>query len=418
MRVSGRTAAIGLMTVVSVSILAACSSSGSGGGGGSTTSGGSGTSASGSSGGAPVHIAILAPVSAPALAEAASDQINAAKAAAAVVNKAGGVLGHQVVIDVLDEAGSATTAVTKLNSALSGGNKPVAVIQSDGSNITAAVIPITTQHKILSFNFAGTDTSIDPSKFPYNFDLAPSFDSFAASFCPQLTALKAKTFGIIYTDDAFGDAEAPAIAAKCKAAGFTEAGSAKFPGTALDLTPQLSSIQSHKPDVLIASAYGAPAGYLLQGLNKLGWNVPVLGDAAVTGSAVITNSPPSGQLGTSLETNLRTLLYASEVSSDTSPELTSLISGMEALGPIKTNLGHANAYDAVMLAVDGIKAAGSTTDIAKVATAIQGLPAANQGTAVFPSYSFSATSHAFNPAASTFAFVRPTKLAHGQFQAS
>ena len=148
MRVLARNVVAGLAATVAVSVVAACGSSGSSAS--SASGGGSTSSGSGTSGVAPLRIALLAALSDPTLQLGAVSQENAAKAAIAAVNASGGVLGHPVQLQVLDEAGDPTTAATKLDSALSGSNPPIAVIQSDASTITAAVIPITNTAKVVN----------------------------------------------------------------------------------------------------------------------------------------------------------------------------------------------------------------------------------------------------------------------------
>jgi branched-chain amino acid transport system substrate-binding protein len=386
---------------------------------GATASGcGSSSGNSGSTAAQPLRILLLAPISSSVLGPNAQTAVNAAKAAEAVVNKAGGVLGHPIQLTIEDDAGDPTTAVTKLQSALASSDKPAAFIQADASPEAEAELPILTQSKVVSFNQAPTATSSDPSKTPYNFDLSPSTPNYAAAFCPAIKAEGAKTFAIIHGDDAFADPEAAAIAQQCQAQGLKMTGDQQFELTALDLTPQLSALEAGHPDVLVDSSYGAPSGYLLTDLNRLQWSVPVLGDDAFMVSPVITSPPPSGDLGTSLEAKVKALVFASTAYSPTEPAaVKDMVSGMKALGPIPAPLILAYAYDAVILAAAGAKAAGTTTDGAKIAHAVQSLKAGTYQTAIFPAYHFTATSHAANIDPTAFAFVKPSKVVDGQFGA-
>jgi branched-chain amino acid transport system substrate-binding protein len=226
----------------------------------------------------------------------------------------------------------------------------------------------------------------------------------------------AKTFGVIHQDDSFADSETSEVAVACKAAGLTLVGDEKFSVTSLNVTPQLSALQAKHPDVLVASTYGAPAGYLLQDLGKLGWNVPVLGDAAVMASAVVTSSPPSGMLGTATEANLKCLVYDSAAySSGQSNNVSEMIAAMKKLGPVPSPLINSLGWDQVMMAAAAATQAGSATDAARIAAALEKLPSGRAKTATFPSYTFTTTSHTSNPGPSSFKFVKPTKLIDGQF---
>jgi branched-chain amino acid transport system substrate-binding protein len=394
---------VALSAAVVALVAAAC------GGGGSATD-------SAATAGEPLRILLLAPLSTPALANNATNQINAAKAAVEVVNKNGGVLGRPVELDVQDEANSPTTAVTKLNTALAADAKPSVLLQTDASPITSAVLPMANQNKIVALNFAQTADSGDPAKNPYSFDLAASTGSVGAAFCAQMKSMNVRSFAVIRNDTPFANAEADEVSKQCQAAGLTLTGAEKFATTSLDVTPQLSTLQATNPDVLAFFAYGAPAGYVLQGVNRLSWGVPLLGDGAVIASPVVTTPPPAGMLDTDLEKNLKALAYKSTVYSANQPQpVTDMINGMKAAGGIPAPLTVAYAYDGVVLAAAGAAAAGTTTDGAKIAKAIEGLPPGGPKTAVFSSYTFSPTSHSAHPDPTQFAFIKPTKVVDGQF---
>ncbi len=247
----------------------------------------------------------MAPLSLAALAPNAQTAEAAAKAAVAYINSHGGVLGHPVELTVEDDGGDPTTGITKLESAINSGNKPAIFLQADASSEAAAELPILAQNHIVSFNEAPTATSGDPTKFPENFDLSPSTPNYAAAFCPYVKAHGGKSVAILHGNDAYGDPLAQAEAAACKSDGVTVTGTQQFELTSLDMTPQLEALQSGHPDYLLLQAYGPPAGYVLQDIQKLGWNVPILGDDSVMVSPVITSPPPSGQLGSPTETNLK-----------------------------------------------------------------------------------------------------------------
>jgi branched-chain amino acid transport system substrate-binding protein len=107
-----------------------------------------------------------------------------AKSGVTVINRSGGVDGHRVVLTVVNDGATPTTAVTKLESALASANKPDIVINADGGAEASAELPILTQAKVLDFNEAPTTTSGNPKMFPHSFDMSPSTTSYAAVFPP------------------------------------------------------------------------------------------------------------------------------------------------------------------------------------------------------------------------------------------
>ena len=385
--------------------------------------GGGGSSFTGTSAGAsatPFRMMIDAPISSAALAANATTAVNAAKAAVKVINKSGGVLGHKIVLTVSDDGGSPTTAVTKLEAAINSGNKPNVYLAAAASDMSAAVLPILTQNKIISMNEAPTATSGQPSVDPYNFDLSPSTTNYAEAFCPYVKAKGGKSVAILHGNDAYGDPLALAMQAACTADGVTVTGVQQFATTSLDMTAQLEALKAGNPDYLLLQAYGAPAGYIMQDIQKIGWNVPILGDDSVSVSAVINEAPPTGFLGTSLLNNLLVQTFACTVyqpPAKQSAALNNMINGMKSFGPITTTLILAYMYDGVVLASYGAKSAKTTTNAAAIAKAIVKLKPGGPPTGVFPAYHFTSASHSPNVAVSAFSFTKVTKVINGQFGA-
>src|SRR5580698_8695607 len=148
--------------------VAACSSSGTTA---ASNTGGSGSSSQQSSS-TPYRVMVTGGLSAQGVLAANSEtSVLAAKAGAKEINASGGIDGHQVVLTVSDDAGSATTAVTNLLNAIHSGSKPDLYLNSGPSTVAAAVLPILKANNILSFNIGPTSNSA--TAFPLNFDLSP-----------------------------------------------------------------------------------------------------------------------------------------------------------------------------------------------------------------------------------------------------
>lgn len=386
-------------------VLAACGSSGGQGGGADS-----------------VTILVSAGVSqSGTLGRNAAMTVLSVKAAAAYVNAHGGVNGKHVKVSVLDDQGDPTTAVSKLQSALQSDTKPLAWFDAGPSNVAAAVLPILTQNKVLSFNVASTPNSDDGAKFPYNFDLATSPADDAAAFCPYAKGQGYSKVAVIYGDDAYGSTLGPAIASKCKAAGLTITDVAKYDPTSLDITPQLLQLKSGHPDALLMEGYGAPVGYVLKGARKIGFDVPILGDLATAATDTVTTSPPSGLLGQPEESKLRVEVFKSTRYAPAAqqwPGLNSMIKALKAQGKIPASLVLAYTYDGVELLAQGAKSAHTSSDPAAIAKAIVGLHGkGGLNTGVFEKYYFTASDHSPQEPPSAFTFATPTKLIDGQYGA-
>ena len=179
------------------------------------------------------------------------------------------------------------------------------VIFGNASPESSALLPIAKQDKVLTFNQAPTTTSGKASAFPYNFDLSPSTTNYVRAFVSYTKGKGAKKVAIFAGNDAYGTAIGKSMNKEAKADGLTVTDSVNYKVTALTFTSTLSALQSSKPQLVWADAYGAPAGYMMQDLQKIGWTVPVLGDDSFSVSTPITTPPPTGNLGTSALKNLK-----------------------------------------------------------------------------------------------------------------
>jgi branched-chain amino acid transport system substrate-binding protein len=347
--------------------------------------------------------------------------VMSAKAAVQQVNDAGGVLGHKIEVSVVDDQGVPTTAITKLQSAINSGHKPFAWFDSGPSNLSAAVLPVLNQNKILSFNQAPAPGSSDPAKFPLNFDIVPSSDNSAAAFCPFAKKSGYTKIAVLYADDAYGGPVSAAVKKDCESFGSTVTGVQKFADTALDVTPQLQSLRGGKPQALVLIGYGAPVGYVMKGLTTLGWNVPILGDIAVAATDLISHNPPAGLVGTSAVKNLEFEVFQSTVSgtSTEKPKYTdAMVSAIEKQGTIPASLILAYEYDAVQLFAAAATKANTVTDAGAIAKAMVGLGTGDVKTGVFSQYFFKSDDHSPNEPATAFTFAKPSTLTHGQFEPS
>jgi branched-chain amino acid transport system substrate-binding protein len=81
----------------------------------------------------------------------------AATAAVAVLNEKGGILGHPVELEIIDDGGDPTTAVTKLQERLRTGPRPNLVLPGNTSAEALPMAPVITEAEILSVQQASAD---------------------------------------------------------------------------------------------------------------------------------------------------------------------------------------------------------------------------------------------------------------------
>lgn len=349
------------------------------------------------------------------LADNASTSVLAAKAGVERVNKNGGIDGRDVTIKVIDDTGDPTVAVTKLREAINS-DKPDLVLNSGPSTVADATLPILKQNKILSFSIGPTETSGDPKQFPLNFDLSPGPGDQIAAYAPYFEEKGYKKVGVLHGSSSYGEAYGSAIEAALGESGVSVTANEEYDIAALDMNSQLEKIRSSNPDALVLDAYGAPLGYVLKGIEKLGWDIPIIGNTSVSATTLVSTDPPSGVLGTPQVKNLVMQVYGSTKKTADDTLVNDAVATMKGIGPIKSTMILAFNYDALSLVASAAEKAGST-DAAKLAKALEDPTVQeNAKTALIKRYNFTAEEHAANADPAEFAFIAPSKLADGQFQ--
>lgn len=382
---------------------------------GCAAAGGSDSSSSGSE---PYRVLVLGGISAPgALATNSSTSVLSAQAGAKAINAEGGILGRQVEITVVDDQGDPTVAVTKVQEALNSATPPDAVLNSGPSTVSAATLPLISQAGILSFNIGPIANSADPSKMPLNFDLSPGPTDYLKGYVGYLKDKGYKSVGILHGSSSYGELFGKLTQETLTSNGFTVTDNEAYDVAALDMTPQLSAIQAGKPDALIVDAYGAPIGYILQGIDKLGWDVPIVANNSVAASPIAGKLPPDGVVGTPQAANLVMEVFNSTKYDPAATGVNDALKTMLSVGPIKASLILAYNYDVFPLIKAAAEKAGSLDDPKAIAAALEDASVtASAKTVILTRYGFTPQSHSPNVGGDEFQFIQPSELKNGQYQ--
>ncbi|MEJ1087801.1 ABC transporter substrate-binding protein [Microbacterium sp. Mu-80] len=402
----GRLAAAAAGLVVSTVVLAGCS----GGAGGDEGSGGGEND--------PIQVVVLGGLGAEGiLGDNATTAVTAALASVDAVNDMGGILDREVEITHLEDNADPTVAVTKLREYIATEGKPDLVMNSGPSTITEAMLPILTQNKVFSFNIGPTATSGDPKVNPYSFDLSASVPDYLGSFVDEVGARGYEKVAVLHGSSAYGELFGQQAEEMLSEEGFEVTGNQGFDNAALDMTAQLSALKSGDPEVLVLDAYGAPLGYVLQSLEKLGWDIPVMGNTSVSATGLIARPAPDGVLGTDQVKNLTMQVYTSTQYNPDDTVVNEAVERMVAAGDIRSSLITAYNYDSVLLFKAAAEKAGGVDDIDALVTAmIDPEVQKSAGTAILGNYAFTADLHSPHVTPDQFAFIPPGELVNGQFQ--
>lgn len=344
-------------------------------------------------------------------------QVRGVKAAASVLNAQGGILGHKIQVTVRNDQGSATTAVTELQAALSGGAKPDFVWPGATSDEAQALAPILTKDKILANGVIGSPSIVNPSSHPYFFSVSGSPAAAAAAEATYLKKQNAKRVVELYENNVLGVEIQKAEVSAFKKAGFTVK-AIPFGPTAVNVVPELQKAQAFNPDHVVYEALGSAAAHVLAARATLGWNVPVLGDEVVGGTFNMSTVPANQRKGVTVQVeNLEVYKPPAQRKSN----FATFLSALKKQGKVTQILAdYAAGYDAIMLADDGaVKAKSiSAPDVAKAMQEL-GSPA-KPNYVTFPSYGYTANDHfpAVAPTKSQFRYVPMQGPVGGMFHGS
>lgn len=215
-------------------------------------------------------------------------------AAVKLINENGGVLGHPLEINYIDNAGSPDQTAAKLQELLSEG-RPHAVIAGTASEIPAG-IPILAQAGVFTAQHFTSAEFNDPEKYPLSFGNAHTIPDYVNSLVDEVTKHGYKSLGILDLDDAAGEAfEAVAEGA------FNDAGIsvtfARVPPDSIDATPQLQQVLSADPEALIFAGYSPAAGAMAKAREKLGVELPTFAAQTFSANNLAELAPESAYEG-------------------------------------------------------------------------------------------------------------------------
>jgi branched-chain amino acid transport system substrate-binding protein len=285
--------------------------------------------------------------------------VNAARLAVSEANAAGGVLGRQVELIVEDDACDPGTAVTAART-LVGKD----IVASVGGYCSSATVPT-----LKIFRAAGVPMIVAQSN---STDLlAPGYNSvflicgtvvaeadFAVDWMKRLGGTR---LAVVHDGTSFPITLAESTAATAKhSGGLTVTGEFELSQGAPSYTRIARSVLSGKADIVYYTGYYAEANQLIKDLRGAGFTGKILvGDGATDGPllAGLTKSQARDVYGTAL------------IFPEFLPELAGWSKRYQAAYGEAPGPSTVEAYDAVKVALDAIKRAG-TTDHEAVRTAI------------------------------------------------
>ena len=341
-----------------------------------------------------------------------SAAVEGVKAAANVLNATqGGILGHKVEVQVLDNQGNPTTAATLLNQRLASGTKPDLIEPGSISSEGVVEVPIAAAAKILSIGTPNDSSLNDPAKYPYEFLMAPSAILPQESLMSYFKAHHYTKAAMIYSADAYGASVGTAAIQAAKQADITLT-TATYQDTDLNMTSQLQKLQGAHAQVLYVQGFAAPPGIILQDLYTLGWKIPTIGDLTTGATPLIAADASKPQEKGLLLQNLKIGVY----SANQPTAVRDYISALQKFGPITSLLNTTSyQYDSVMVAAQAAKQANSIATPAMVSALEHLQQPASPLWVTLNQYLFTPTDHAPAAPLSNWVVAPVSPLTNGQY---
>lgn len=216
----------------------------------------SGSSNAGTNGDGPIVIGMTIPLTGPAASYGAKLK-PAVELWAKDVNGGGGLLGRQVKLDIRDDAGDPTVAVTQYQQMVDGDAEYL--MGMFGSAVTEKVSTIAERRKKLFITAIAASEALYQRGYKYllmglPFPAGYGYDELEHMIDAVPQSDRPKTFASVAADTPASIPEAKRGAAALERAGLKEVFSDTYPADATDLSPIVARMKDSNPDVVLTSA--------------------------------------------------------------------------------------------------------------------------------------------------------------------
>jgi len=231
----------------------------------------------------PIQIALQAPITGDYAYEGQMAK-QSVEVASELINKAGGVLGRQIAVTVVDDGSNPKDSAIAAQKAVS--LKVVAVIGSYGSSVTEPAEDIYEKNKMVSVGYGCTALRLTVDKKPAYFFRTCGRDDAQGLFFAKyaVETMGAKRIAIMHDNSTF--AKGVAEEAKKALQPYVDAGKCEIvyydavtPGEK-DFSAAVTKLRNTQPDVWYYTGYYTEAGLLVRQARDAGLTCPFIGGNA------------------------------------------------------------------------------------------------------------------------------------------
>ena len=308
------------------------------------------------------------------------------------INKAGGVLGRQLVLVERDDEAKNERGV-QIAQELINKEKVVAAVGYINTGVALASQRFFQEAKIPVMNNVATGSLVthqfDDQPENYIFRNA-AHDSIQAPMIVEeaITRRGFKKVAILADSTNYGQLGRADLEKALELKGIKAVAVEKFNIKDVDMTPQLLKAKEAGAEVVLTYGIGPELAQIANGMTKLGWKVPMIGSWTLSMANFIDNAGPGGEGARMPQTF---------VQEPTTPKRQSfIISYLRTFNPknarIDSPVSAAQGYDSIYLLAAAIKQAGSTEG-PKVKAALEDLKTPVEGVVTTYNKPFSAKDH-------------------------
>ena len=274
------------------------------------------------------------------------------------VNAAGGVIGRQIKLVVLDDQSAAKEAVTATDRLLQQ-EKAVAVIGASTSASTLAMKPITYKAGIPQIAMAAANSITDEAPIDWMWRVAPKDNLAVARALTYVSQeLKLTKIAVLYDENAFGSSGAAEIERTKGQYGLEVVEKESYKTDEADLTAQLTKIRGANPEALVVWGTNPGPAVAAKNMKQLGMTIPYVGSHGIANATFIQLAGTAAD-GVVFPSN-KVLLPESITDPKQKEIVTAFMADYQKEYGSAPNSFAAHAYDGLTLVLEAIKAANST----------------------------------------------------------
>lgn len=279
------------------------------------------------------------------------------------VNENGGVLGKQVEL-VLEDSKADPKEAVELTKKMGDDESIAAVLGPMTSSEAIACAPVFEEYTMVELSPCASNNQYAPMS-DYAFTVAGKMDAEQPYLVERgaYEYLNAKSIGVIWSNDDWGASAFESTKEGCEEYGIEITDDESFVAGEKDFTAILTKIRQTNPEYLMLITQAADGALVLNQLEAMGWDIPVIGAGAMYSDQVILLS---GEASEGLVASAA--FFLSEEDPEAWDYATKFYEGAGFYPTIHGPL----SYDAALLLCAAIEKAG-TTDRQAVRDALAGI---------------------------------------------